>query len=154
MIQVSSSEFEHWPQQRYFIHCDQGKEERQIIAMYFSFYSSAIIGIQNKHFESKREGRLFIKEVRENSYRKTRAEYFLTWDWSGPGIEPVSPALVGRIFFPRIFIYLAVLGLNRSTWDLHCGAQTLSFWCSGSVVVAHRLQSSRVQLSCSSMWES
>ena len=54
------------------------------------------------------------------------------WDFPRPGLEPVSPALAGRLSTTAppgkpnlflIFIYLAVLGLSCGTQDLRCHVQ-------------------------------
>ena len=41
-----------------------------------------------------------------------------------------------------VFIYLAVLGLGCSTWDLHCIIGDLSFWGMNCLVVAYGLSCS------------
>ncbi|KAJ8797170.1 hypothetical protein J1605_017398 [Eschrichtius robustus] len=55
------------------------------------------------------------------------------WDLSGPGLEPVSPALAGR------FLTTAPPGKYRELILNSCYYHT---FCTGSVVVVHRLSCS------------
>ena len=78
------------------------------------------------------------------------------WDLPGPGIEPVSPALAGRLlttgpkpgdffFLKYLFlgkkekIYLATSGLSCRTQNLRCLTRNLLLWCVVSLVMAHGL---------------
>ena len=50
-----------------------------------------------------------------------------------------------NIYFKKIFIYLAALGLSCSTWDLRCRVQDLYLWHVGSFSCSMRALSCGLQ---------